>query len=239
MKKTVASNALIVTGFNAAGLFLSFFVNIVAAARFGARRDMDIYLVGVSIPLFINAVLQGSLIVSIIPVFAEYQDKGREKVWEVASSLINSLVLATTIVCLAGMAAAPILIRLIAPGFDPSMTGEAAKMLRIYFPSIILTAICMVLTGVYYSHKRFVAPSLNSIIDPVITFGYIYFFSSSMSTKSLALALTTAIAIRTLILAAGFLRDEQFNYRPVLNLSHPGVKKAFGLIATMVVGMLL
>ena len=71
MKKTVASNALIVTGFNAAGLFLSFFVNIVAAARFGARRDMDIYLVGVSIPLFINAVLQGSLIVSIIPVFAE------------------------------------------------------------------------------------------------------------------------------------------------------------------------
>ena len=235
----IAHSALTVTFFTLGGIALSFLSNVVIAASFGAGADMDMFLAATTLPLFITTILSSSLNFTFIPVFAKYREKDIDGTWKLVSSFINLSALATAAVCLAGMVFAHPIMHAIVPGFGPEKLARSAELLRWLLPVIIFTAVNELMASVYYSNNRFVAPSLNKIISPAITVAYVFFFHASMSTKSIALAMLTASAVQTLILAYGFLRNPEFHYSPSLDFRNEGVKETLKLILPLVVGMLI
>jgi putative peptidoglycan lipid II flippase len=236
---SIARSSIIVTTFTIFGLGLGFLSNMVIAMKFGARTDMDIFLAATTVPLFITSILSSALNFTFIPVFAEYRVSGPAEMWKVVSSLINLGFVVTVVLCITGMALAEHVTRVLVPGFTQDQVAQTANLLRWLLPLIIFTAMNELMASVYYSDNRFVVPSLNKIISPIITMLYIFLFHESLSTKSLALAMLTAAFLQAAILAAGFLKRRDFHYSFTFDHTHPGVRKILNLMIPLVSGMIV
>ena len=236
---SVAISSIIVTTFTIFGLGLGFLSNMVIAMKFGARADMDIFLAATTVPLFITSVLSGAIGATFIPVFAEYRASEPSELWKVISSFINLSLVVTVVLCVAGMAMSEHITRILVPGFTQNQVEHTADLLRWLLPLTVFTVINELMAGVYYSDNRFVVPSLNKVISPIITLMYVFLFHDSLSTMSLALAMLTAGFLQSAILAAGFLKRREFLYTLSFDYRHPGVRKILKLMIPTVSGMLV
>lgn len=235
----IARASLTVTFFTLGGMALSFLSNVVIAAAFGARADMDVFLAATTLPFFITNILAGSLNYTFIPVFSRFREEAPAETWKMVSTFINLNALAALAACLAASFFAYPIMQAIAPGFSPEKLARSAELLRWLLPVIVFTVVNELMASVYYSNHKFAVPSLNKIISPALTMVYVLLFHASMSTKSIALAMLTASALQTLILAAGFLRDKEFRYYPSLDFRHEGVRETLTLMLPLVAGMLV
>lgn len=137
--------------------FAHYFGNSVAAAAFKAA---------LRIPNFLQNLLgEGVLSASFIPVYASLIGKeNREEADRVASAVFGLLTLMVSLLVGAGMLGTPLLIDLIAPGFEGEARELAIRLVRILFPGtgvLVLSAWCL---GVLNSHRKF----LLSYMAPVL-----------------------------------------------------------------------
>ena len=63
-------------------------------------------------------------------------------------------------VVLAGLVAAPAIVRLLAPGFGPEEAAFAASLTRIMMPFLLLVSLSAVAMGMLNAQSRFTAPAL-------------------------------------------------------------------------------
>ncbi len=112
-----------------------------------------------------NLLGETALSASFIPVYARLvAEKDEEKAGRVAGAVFSLLALVTSILVLIGVAAAPWLIDLIAPGFHDERRQLTIQLVRIFFPGIglmVLSAWCL---GILNSHRKF----FLSYVSPVI-----------------------------------------------------------------------
>ena len=235
----IAKNSIIVTSFSAVGTALVFVSNMVIAYKFGAGRAMDVYFAATTVPLLIITILSMTLNLTFIPVFTAYEKTNEKDRWEVVSSFINSNLILTTIICISGVIFSRSIISIITPGFNQAKIEEASLIMAILFPVIIFSAINELLAGVYYAHNRFITPSLNKILNPLLTILFVLMLGSRLNTKTLALAMLSSFSIQTAFLIMGFLRHRDFNYTLSLDFRHPEVIKIFKLMAPLIAAMVI
>ena len=136
------------------------------AQYFGLSDSADAFMAAFRIPNFLqNLFGEGALSASFIPVYAalitrdERQDAAR-----VAGAVAALLAVVTAILVSLGVVATPLLVALIAPGFEGGKRALTITIVRILFPGaglLVLSAWCL---GILNSHRRF----LLSYIAPVI-----------------------------------------------------------------------
>lgn len=141
--------------------------DVVIATLFGARPEADAFFVAFRIPnLFRRLFAEGAFSAGFVPVLAEYRAarqhaEVRRFVGRVAGVLGVTLLLLTLI----GMLAAPLVIRVFAPGFDgdDGRHALASDMLRITFPYLFLISLTALCAGVLNSFGRFAVPAITPV----------------------------------------------------------------------------
>src|SRR5436190_11085631 len=134
---------------------------------FGLQKDVaDAFTAAVRIPnLLQNLFGEGALSGSFIPVYAALVARRQERVAsDVAGAVAAVLGLVTAVLVLAGVLATPLLISLIAPGFEGDKRELTIVLVRILFPGtglLVMSAWCL---GILNSHHRF----LLSYAAPVV-----------------------------------------------------------------------
>src|SRR5450755_1993564 len=154
----------------ATGILLSRIAGLVRqhflARYLGLSDAADAFNAAFRIPNFLqNLFGEGVLSASFIPVYARLRANGDdEEAARVAGAVLSLLAVATSVLVLVGIAATPVLIALIAPGFAGAKRELTITLVRILFPGaglLVLSAWCL---GVLNSHRRF----LISYTAPVI-----------------------------------------------------------------------
>ena len=144
-----------------AGILLSRLVGLIRqrvfAYYFGLSVTGDAYAAAFRIPNFLQNVFgEGALSASFIPVYAKLLAKGdRETAERVAGAVFSLLALATSVLVLFGVLAAPLLTDILAIGFEGAKRDLTVQLVRIFFPGaglLVLSAWCL---GVLNSHRRF------------------------------------------------------------------------------------
>ena len=135
------------------------------AQYFGLSDSADAFMAAFRIPNFLqNLFGEGALSASFIPVYAALVAREeREEAARVAGAVAALLALITGILVLLGVLATPLLVTLIAPGFEGDKRQLTIAIVRILFPGaglLVLSAWCL---GILNSHRRF----LLSYIAPV------------------------------------------------------------------------
>ncbi len=146
--------------FVAAGILVSRFAGLLRerafAHYFGNTAAADVFRAALRIPnLLQNLFGEGALSASFIPVYAGLSEKEPKEAARVAGIILSLLSLLMTLLVVLGLVATPLLIGLIAPGFEGEKREAAVKLVRILFPGIGLLVISAFCLGVLNSHRRF------------------------------------------------------------------------------------
>lgn len=145
----------------AAGILLSRLVGLVRNRLFahvlGAGAVADAWFTATQIPNVLQNLLgEGVLSASLIPVYAGLRAEGREEdARRVAGAVFGLLSMLVAVVVACGLWAAPLLVRVLAPGFDGEVRQTTIQLVSIIFPGtgvLVLSAWCL---GILNSHKRF------------------------------------------------------------------------------------
>lgn len=130
----------------------------------------DAYRVAFSVPDFMFIILvSGALSVSFIPVFNQRLSSGNKKsAWELSTSIINLMALATLIASVLIIIFADPLVRyVVGPGLDESSRSLAISMMRVIAVSPFLFAVATVITSMQQAVGRFaffaLAPALYNV----------------------------------------------------------------------------
>jgi putative peptidoglycan lipid II flippase len=145
----------------ASGIFLSRIAGLVRdrvfAHYFGNSDAADAFRAAFRIPNFLqNLFGEGVLSASFIPVYARLNaEKRHEEASEVAEATFALLFLATSLLVVVGVFAAPWLIDVIAPGFSGDKRLLTIRLVQILFPGaglLVFSAWCL---GILNSHRKF------------------------------------------------------------------------------------
>ncbi len=139
---------------------LGFCRDLVIARIFGVYLYAQAFVVAFKIPnLFRDFVAEGATNSALVPVFSQYnQRQSKEEFWELANVVLNLLLVIVSAIVLLGVVLAPLVIRLVAPGFanDPAKFEATVRLTRLVFPYLLLVSLSAYCMGILNSLKDFV-----------------------------------------------------------------------------------
>lgn len=138
------------------------------ARAFGASEYTDAFIVAFRIPNLLRRLFaEGAFSQAFVPILSEYKNReGLEVSRTLVDHVANTLVWATLLTSLLGIAAAPILIYLIAHGLvaNPKAFEASVLMTRIMFPYICCMSFVALAGGVLNTWREFKIPAFTPVL---------------------------------------------------------------------------
>jgi putative peptidoglycan lipid II flippase len=175
-----------------AGILLSRIFGLVRqrvlAHYLGLSSSADAFSAGFRIPnLLQNLFGEGVLSASFIPVYSRLLARGEEtEARRLAGAVFAFLSLIVAVVVLAGVAATPWLIDLIARGFEGEKRALTIRIVRVLFPGmglLVLSAWCL---GILNSHRRFFLPYVAPVVWNVAIIASLFLYGGRVNDAELA-----------------------------------------------------
>lgn len=170
-----------------------FIRDLVVAKVFGASMTADAFFVAFRIPNLLRELLaEGTMSAAFVPVFTETLTRGsRRDAWELASRVFTLLLAALVgAVCL-GVLAAPLIVRVIAPGFadQPEQQALTVLLTRIMFPYLIFIGLSALAMGILNAHRAFALPALGPFCFNLALISAALWLAPTLDAPALGLAI--------------------------------------------------
>ena len=147
---------------------LGFVRDFVIARAFGAGMLTDAFFVAFKLPNLLRRLFaEGAFSQAFVPVLGEYRSRrGSEETRQLVDRVASLLFLVVLAVTLLGMAAAPLLVYLSAPGFADNADKFAltVNLTRVTFPYILFMSLVALAGGVLNTWSRFVVPAFTPVL---------------------------------------------------------------------------
>ena len=212
---------------------------LVTAASFGTSDVVDAFVLAWELPAFVINVVAGSFIAAFVPAYVQTRDKeGVEASHDLlAGVLLISLVLLVAMAALLAIIG-PFVLPIVASGFGPEKLALTERLLYILLPSVVLSGLATLLTGVLNAGERFALASASALTVPVCTISALLLGRERWGITALAVGLIIGFALQLVILAAGT-RRAGVTFRGNWRRQAPVVRRVVGQYVPMVAGMLL
>ena len=231
------SAAFMIGFFSFLSKILGLIRNRIFAGEFGAGDTLDIYFAAFRIPDFIyNLLIIGVLGSVFIPVFAEYLARDKKEAWRFANNVLTVFAAGVAIFSIVAIIFAPQIISLIAFGFDAQKQQATVALTRIMFLSPLLLGISSIIGSILQTNKMFFSFAVAPVFYNIgIILGAVFFVDFF---GIIGLAIGVALgAFLHLIINLLPLLHLGFKFRPVFDLTHPGLRKVFWLSLPRTVGL--
>ena len=175
------------------GLILSRFSALIKlaiiASIFGTGDSMDAFLVAMAIPTAVLTVFGEGLYVSTVKLVSRHKGERVRTIdgWREVSSLFNFAVGSMVIVSVLYWALAPLLLRVVAPGFDHERLALASTLAQCVAPIMILVAVQYILHAILHVNGRFFIPALQFFLSSIVTIIVVLVLEPSLGVGSYAL----------------------------------------------------
>jgi putative peptidoglycan lipid II flippase len=147
---------------------LGFVRDFVIARTFGAGMLTDAFFVAFKLPNLLRRLFaEGAFSQAFVPVLGEYRNKrGPEETRQLVDRVASLLFLVVLAVTLLGMAAAPVLVYVSAPGFadEAEKFALTVSLTRITFPYILFMSLVALAGGVLNTWSRFAVPAFTPVL---------------------------------------------------------------------------
>ncbi|HUF89112.1 MAG TPA: murein biosynthesis integral membrane protein MurJ [Gemmatimonadota bacterium] len=212
---------------------------LVVAFYFGRAAAYSAFVAAYKVPNLVRVLLgEGNLSASFIPVLAEKMRTDPAEAERLARGVLGLLLATVAVLTLAGMAAAPVLAWVVAPGFDPDLRALVERLIVILFPTmalLVLGAWCM---GVLHAHGRFFWPNFAPLFWSVVSAGALIAFVGRVDLDPvyvLAWGVVAGSALQLLVQLPAT-RAALGTLRPAGGWRDPAVRKVVALFTPMLVG---
>ncbi|MEZ5524862.1 MAG: murein biosynthesis integral membrane protein MurJ [Pseudomonadales bacterium] len=216
--------------------------DIVIAHFVGASASADAFFVAFKIPNFLRRLFaEGAFAQAFVPVLSEYQTKrDHAAVKSLVDHVAGSLGLTLTLLTMIGIAAAPLLAMLFAPGFFQyeEKLGLTAELLRLTFPYLLLISLTAFAGSVLNSYGRFAVPAFTPVLLNISLISCALFMAPVLENPVMALGWGVLIAGSVqLLFQLPFLARLHLLPTPRVNRQHEGVKQILKLMVPALFGV--
>jgi len=221
---------------------LGFVRDFVVARTFGAGMLTDPFFVAFKLPNLLRRLFaEGAFSQAFVPVLGEYRNRrGNEATRQLVDRVASLLFLIVLLVTLLGMAGAPLLVYLSAPGFtdDPAKFALTVDLTRITFPYILFMSLVAFAGGVLNTWSRFAIPAFTPVLLNVSFILMALFATPHFAPPVMALAWAVFIGgALQLALQIPHLKRIGMLPRFSLSLRDEGVRRIFRLMAPAILGV--
>src|SRR3954462_3589591 len=221
---------------------LGFARDFIIARAFGAGLATDAFFVAFPLPNLLRRLFaEGAFSQAFVPVLGEQKNKtSPEEVRSLIDRTATLLFLALGVTALLGMAIAPLVVYVSAPGFasDPAKFDLTVAMLRITFPYIVFISLVAFAAGVLNTWNRFSVPAITPALLNVAFIVGALFFADRFDPPVLVLAWAVFVGgVLQLAFQIPFLARMGLLPRWRLDLRHPVVRRILKLMGPAAFGV--
>jgi putative peptidoglycan lipid II flippase len=231
---------------------LGFARDAIIAAKFGQNAITSAYLYAFTLPDTLwMLVAGGAFYAAFVPVITEYFTKGDEEAaWKTYSIVTTFLFVCLSVaIPLAWIFARPLIEHFIAPGFPdykeiPGIgvvhpLSMAVEMTRIVLPAQYCFFLGTLMMGMLQAKKRFLMPALGPVIYNLGIIAGGLLLSERLGIMAFSWGALAGAVVGNLILQIWAIRGINARFKPSLELSFPGVKRAGKLVLPVIFGVSL
>ena len=224
---------------------LGFVRDFVVARSFGAGVATDAFFVAFRLPNLLRRLFaEGAFSQAFVPILAEYKNRrGDTETRRLTDHVATVLGVAVFFVSLLGIAIAPLIIYVSAPGFsaEPEKFALTVELTRITFPYILFMSLTALAGGILNTWSRFAVPAFTPVLLNLSFIGMALFAAPWFDppVKTLAWAVFLGGALQ-LALQLPFLARIGMLPRPTglrAALADPAVRRILKLMAPAVLGV--
>src|ERR1700722_4356924 len=231
---------LSVGGFTLLSRLTGFGRDLVIGALLGVGPIADAFFVAFRLPNYFRAIFgEGAFNTAYVPSYARVlETEGDAEAKHFASQVFTILLASQIVLLVFALAFTPLLVRLIAPGFesDPEKFALAVRMTRITFPYLLFVTLVTLHSGTLNAHGRFAAAAFAPVLLNLTMVAFLavaFRFPNAGEAASWGVVVSGVLQLALLMLAArryGLL--ERFA-RPRLSAD---IRQFFGALAPAVIG---
>ena len=235
-----------VSGMTLLSRILGFVRDFVIARAFGAGLATDAFFVAFKLPNLLRRMFaEGAFSQAFVPILGEYKNKRSEEdtrtLVDHVASLLSMLLFAVTAI---GIAAAPLLVWISAPGFsaDAGKFELTVTLTRITFPYILFMSLVALAGGLLNSWSRFALPAFTPVLLNIAFIAMALFAAPYFDPPVLALAWAVFIGgLLQMAIQIPALKKIAMLPRPTLNWraawADPGVRRIATLMGPALIGV--
>jgi putative peptidoglycan lipid II flippase len=215
-------------------------------AKYFTVFSTDAFFAAFRIPnLLRDLFAEGALSAAFVPTFTDYsQNKGKEEAWRLANIVLNLLTIILSLLTLLILFGAKYLVYALASGFRqiPGKIDLTVQLTQVMAPFLLVVALAAAVMGILNTHGRFFLPAVAPAFFNVASILAGIFLAPQM--KHFGVEPIVAMAIGSL--AGGALQlyvqlpslyGCGYRYQSVIQWSHPGVQRIFGLMIPAMFGL--
>lgn len=241
-KRSVARAAGVVGSATLLSRICGFARDIFIAGLFGSGMAADAFFVAFRIPNMLRTLLgEGALSAAYVPVFTQLSHaEGREKSWELCNVTLSVLGVLLVFLCLAAVGLAPLLVRVMAPGFFalPAKGALTVSLTRMMFPYLFFISLVALLSGTLNALGHFAMPALSPVFLNLWMIAAMVFLSPLLPVPVVGLAAGVLLGgVTQVLVLLPALRRRGFHFRFSWQWRHPAVRRVAVLMIPALLGL--
>ncbi|MBI3745097.1 MAG: murein biosynthesis integral membrane protein MurJ [Chloroflexi bacterium] len=229
---------LLLSGAFLVSRLLGYLRTVALGATFGAGPDLDSFFAAFRLPdLIFQVVAAGAMGSALIPILAGLFATGeRAHAWRVVATVANLLLVALSALAVVAFVTAPLLVRVLAPGFDEAGLERTTDLTRIMLAAPVLLALGAVATSALNAEGRFTVAALAPIVYNVAIIGGALLLGPSMGVTGLAIGVVVGAFGHLAIHLPALLG---LGFRPALriDLQDPAARRVLRLLGPRALGL--
>lgn len=235
-----------VSGMTLLSRILGFVRDFVIARAFGAGAATDAFFVAFKLPNLLRRMFaEGAFAQAFVPILGEYKNRrSPEDTRTLVDHVATLLSLALFAVTAIGVAAAPLLVWISAPGFgaDAGKFELTVALTRVTFPYILFMSLVALAGGILNTWSKFALPAFTPVLLNLAFIGMALFAAPYFEPPVMALAWAVFIGgLLQLLIQLPALRRIAMLPRPTLNFraawADPGVRRITTLMLPALIGV--
>jgi len=222
--------------------------DVVFAHLLGDRAAADVFFVAFRIPNFFRRIsAEGAFSAAFVPVFTDFRmNRPAADSQRFLQLLLGRFGLILLIASALGVAAAPALVAVVAPGFlqHPETYQLAVRATRVTFPYLFFISLVAMAAGMLNTCGRFAAPAATPVLLNLCLIAAALLLVPRFADAPVALAVGVALAgALQLLFQIPFLRREKLAMRPRVisraqdEVARDGVRRVFRLTVPAILGV--
>lgn len=216
--------------------FLGFGREIVLAYFYGASNISDAFLVAITIPVTIFALIGKSINTGYVPIYSNLEAKKNEKnAIKFTNNLINLSISICLVISILSFFYAEQIVKVFASGFEGETLSLAIKFTQVSMFGIAFTVLMEIFSSLLRMKDNFLAPALISLpMNLTIIIAIV------ISTRGNVLLLGYGIllsAMMQFLFLIPFVRKTNYTYSTEISLRDPNISKLLKLSVPIMIGV--
>jgi len=212
---------------------------MIMSTYFGTGSEANAYSAAKRIAEPIRLFGEQVIMHSFLPAFVQrMRERGDKDAWRMASTIINLMALLTAVVAIVGIFYTRQVLSLFLPGWEHDhqlLVPLTVKIARVMLVAMIFLAVSSVTYCLLNSYKQFALPASSDLALKATVLVFAVLFARSWGAYALAAGFVMGAILKVGVQVIG-LRGHVPAYRPVAEVTHPGVKQFFLLALPLIIG---